>query len=181
MSTSHHTHRPSVVAVDSGTHYHFLNHLATVKVVPDGDGSMSVVEFHAPRGFGPPLHRHESEDELFIILDGEIEVRSGDDAAIAAAGAYVYLPRRIPHTFQVHSATARIATITAAGPTVPRFDAMVAALGTPVDEPTMPVPVYIDPSRVADVTRDHGIDILGPPLPPLPPLDRSRPAPTEQP
>lgn len=30
------------------------------------------MEFLAPRNFGPPLHLHEAEDELFYILDGEL-------------------------------------------------------------------------------------------------------------
>ena len=50
-----------------GANFHFLNHLATVKVSADRTRSMSVVEFLAPKGFGPPLHTHRDEDELFII------------------------------------------------------------------------------------------------------------------
>ena len=36
-----------VIAPGSGTHLHFLNHLATVKVAAEGERSMSVVQFDA--------------------------------------------------------------------------------------------------------------------------------------
>jgi hypothetical protein len=57
--------------------------------------------------------------------------------------------------------------VTASTATVPQFDQMVAALGEAVAEPSMPEPGYVDPVRVADVCRDLGIDILGPPPAPL--------------
>ena len=31
------------------------------------EGQLSVVEFLAPKGFGPPLHRHNYEDDLFVV------------------------------------------------------------------------------------------------------------------
>ena len=45
------------VPADEGDHHFFLNHLATVKVGAGGsDSGLALVEFVAPRGFGPPLH-----------------------------------------------------------------------------------------------------------------------------
>lgn len=57
----------SVLAQGEGRHLHFLNNLATIKVSPGSDGSMSAVEFLAPKGFGPPLHCHRDEDELGAV------------------------------------------------------------------------------------------------------------------
>jgi quercetin dioxygenase-like cupin family protein len=156
-----------VLAAEEGEHFHFLNHLATIKVRAGDHGSMSVVEFVGPRGFGPPLHTHTEEDELFVIFDGELEFRTGDQRIVGAAGSYTYLPRAVPHTFQVLTETARFVNVTASPTTTPRFDQMVAALGEPTGSPTLPEPGYIDPVRVADVCREHGIDIVGPPPTPL--------------
>ena len=163
-------HQPSIdpylVRRNTGTHFHFLNHLATIKVRGDS-GAMSVVEFIGPRGFGPPLHKHIDEDELFIILDGELVFRTGDEEIIGTTGSYAFMPHAIPHTFQVLSDTARFTNVTASRTRAPRFDEMVAALGEPTIDPTLPVPSEIDPGRVAEICAYHGIEILGPPPAPL--------------
>jgi quercetin dioxygenase-like cupin family protein len=156
-----------VLARDEGPHLHFLDNLATVKVTAGESGSMAAVEFSAPRGFGPPLHCHRDEDELVVVLDGEVAFRSGDDEAIATDGACAYLPHGIPHTFQVLSPTARMLSITSSASTTPVFDLMVTALGSATDEPTIPAPSPIDPAHVALVCADHGVDVLGPPPAPL--------------
>jgi quercetin dioxygenase-like cupin family protein len=99
---------PFVLAAEEGTHLHFLNHLATVKVASGEARAMSVVEFLAPKDFGPPIHRHADEDELFVVLDGEVAFICGDDETIGGPGAIAYLPRTVPHGFQVVSDAARI-------------------------------------------------------------------------
>jgi quercetin dioxygenase-like cupin family protein len=154
---------PEVIAPGSGQHLHFLNHLATVKVRGGDEGSLSVVEFAAARGFGPPLHRHDHEDELFVVLSGEVAFHAGDDVTIARDGSIAHLPHGLPHTFQVHSDEARFVCVTGSRVRAPRFDRMVAALGIEVAEPTLPEPGPIDPGRVAEVCADHGIQVLGPP------------------
>jgi quercetin dioxygenase-like cupin family protein len=155
------------VAPGTGHHLHFLNHLATIKVRPGDTGALSVVEFEAPRGFGPPLHRHHDEDELFVVLEGELAFFGGEDRTTTGEGGLAFLPHGTPHTFQVLSPTARFTCVTASRTATPRFDRMVAALGETVDAPSLPDPGYIDAGHVADVCRDHGIDVLGPPPPPL--------------
>lgn len=157
----------AVLARGEGTHLHFLNNLATIKFSAGTDGSMSVVEFSANRGFGPPLHTHRDEDELVVVLDGEVAFRSGDTEIIGTTGASAYLPHAVPHTFQVLSETARMLSVTASATTTPEFDQMVAALGEPVSVPTIPGEMDIDPGQVAMVNDAHGIDILGPPPAPL--------------
>lgn len=168
MSIPTAAHRaPEVIAPGSGHHLHFLNHLATIKVRGGGDGAFSVVEFAAPRGLGPPLHRHDDEDEVFVILDGEVAFHTGDDVTLAGQGSVAYLPHGIAHTFQVHSDTARFVCVTGTLTGSPRFDAMVSALGVEVATPTLPEPGPIDPGRVAEVCGAHGIQVLGPPPAPL--------------
>jgi quercetin dioxygenase-like cupin family protein len=159
--------RPLILEPGGGEHYYFLNHLATVKVSGEPDGQLSVVEFLAPRGFGPPVHRHNDEDELFVVLEGEIVLRTGSIEKTCGEGGVALLPRAVPHGFQVLSDEARILNVTGSSSGPPRFDAMVAALGTPAPEPSMPSPQPIDPGQVAEVCAAHGIDILGPPPPPL--------------
>ena len=167
IDTMTETRAPEVIAPGSGHHLHFLNHLATIKVRGGADGALSVVEFAAPRGLGPPLHQHLDEDELFVVLDGEVAFHSGEDRLTAGPGGMAFLPHGVPHTFQVHSASARFLCVTGSRVTAPRFDRMVAALGVPTAEATVPEPGPIDPAHVADVCLEHGIQILGPPPAPL--------------
>ncbi len=157
---------PYVLQQDEGHHHHFLNHLATTKVAGAPTGSLGAVEFLAPRDFGPPIHQHEDEDELIVVLDGEIAFQIGDGEITASAGACAFLPHGVPHGFQVLSEEARFLAVTASATSAPRFDAFVAAVGTPAPAATMPVPGPVDPQRLAEISLDHGITVLGPPLGP---------------
>lgn len=150
----------------AGTHYHFLNHLATVKVrAGDSASGIGAVEFAAPRGFGPPLHVHREEDELFYVLDGRVrfELDGGASVVHGERGACLLLPSEVPHTFCVESATARMLTVFAGRRSAPSFDAFVETLGVPTDEPNLPTPVDIDPGVVAEACARHGMQVLGPP------------------
>lgn len=160
-------HRPTILEPGGGTRYHFLDNLATVKVAAGEDGDLSVVEFLAPRGFGPPMHRHNHEDELFVVLEGQIDFITGDTRRSGSAGVVALLPRAVPHTFQVVSDTARILNVTGSQVGAPRFDQMVSALGVPTDSSDLPALMDIDPGQVAEVCAAHGIDIVGPPPAPL--------------
>lgn len=157
------------VTADQGDHNFFLNHLATVKVgAGSSDSGLSLVEFVAPRGFGPPLHVHTEEDELMYVLDGEIRIDLDDgDSTVVSAGAAVALPHGVPHVWQVVSDTARFLTVNAGRRNGPSFDQFVIALGTPTDPQALPDPVAIDPGHVAQVCAAHSIEVLGPPPRPL--------------
>ncbi len=156
------------VPAGEGDHFHFLNHLATVKVAAgESTTGMSAVEFSAPRGFGPPLHVHREEDEVMYVIDGRIRLDVGDDPVWAETGSVVSLPHGVPHVFQVESATARFLTVTAGRRSAPSFDRFVAALGDPTALPSMPAPGDISPGHVAQVCAEHGIEVLGPPPAPL--------------
>ena len=97
-----------------GVHRAFLNHLATVKLDAGSSASgMGAVEFLAPRGFGPPLHVHREEDELFYVIDGHVRFEYGGDSVHGETGALLLLPNAEPHTFQVESDTARFLTVVA--------------------------------------------------------------------
>jgi quercetin dioxygenase-like cupin family protein len=148
---------------------HALDNLVTFKATAGESGALTAVEFLAPRGFGPPLHCHRDEDELVVVLEGEVAFRSGDTEAVTGTGGTAYLPHGVPHTFQVLSETARMLSVTASVTpgTAPRFDRMFRALGEPVNEPALPEPMDIDPGNVAMVLDQHGIDTLGPPPAPL--------------
>jgi quercetin dioxygenase-like cupin family protein len=51
------------------------------------------------RGFGPPKHYHEDQDEWFYCLAGEYVVEVGDQRFRLTPGDSVLGPRRVPHAF----------------------------------------------------------------------------------
>lgn len=50
---------------------------------------------------GAPLHVHTREDEYFYVLEGVIRGRVGDESFEAGPHSFVFLPRNIPHEWDV--------------------------------------------------------------------------------
>lgn len=70
----------------------------------DTGGHISLVENTVPAGSaGPPLHRHDF-DELFYVLDGELDVLVGDARGARAAGQLAFVARGTPHALANRSA-----------------------------------------------------------------------------
>ncbi|WP_346619839.1 cupin domain-containing protein [Blastococcus montanus] len=65
---------------DDAPAYWTLGELMTVLATAEQTGgAFSVLEERLPRGAEPPPHVHHREDESFLVLDGELTVRVGDD------------------------------------------------------------------------------------------------------
>jgi quercetin dioxygenase-like cupin family protein len=144
----------------------FLNTLVTVRVRHDeGEDGISVLESFAPHGDSPPLHIHRTEDETFHVLEGELRLRARDADVRLAAGEAILTPKGVPHTYRVESPEgARWLVITTRGD----FERFVRALGRPAERPELPAaqapptPEQVD--ALAAAARQHGIDMVGPPL-----------------
>lgn len=65
----------------------------------DTAGRYCLIDMHVPPGGGPPPHRHDFE-EMFSVLDGEIEVTFRGEKSTARAGETVNIPANAPHQFQ---------------------------------------------------------------------------------
>jgi mannose-6-phosphate isomerase-like protein (cupin superfamily) len=62
-------------------------------------GNLTVIESRT-RG-GAPWHVHSREDEYFYVIEGKIIVHCGDENYSAGSGSFVFLPRGIPHAWDV--------------------------------------------------------------------------------
>ena len=72
------------------------------------DGRYCLIEMRVPDGGGPPPHRHDFE-EMFTILDGEIEFTFRGEKHVVRAGSTVNIPANAPHHFRnVSGAQARM-------------------------------------------------------------------------
>lgn len=92
---------PIVRPAGEGKAVGVLGHTSLFKVLPDETGgAYAILEQTIPAGHGPPLHLHRHETEIFYILEGEFEIRVGEETIRVAPGALAVGPRGIPHTFR---------------------------------------------------------------------------------
>lgn len=82
--------------------YWYIGHLLSVLLrAEDTGGLLSLLKVTEVKGLEPPPHTHTREDELFYLLNGEIEYFVGGKTYQATAGDCMFLPRNIMHSFKV--------------------------------------------------------------------------------
>lgn len=62
-------------------------------------GRYCLIDMLVPSGGGPPPHRHDFE-EMFTVLDGEIEVMFRGSQLVLRAGETANIPANAPHSFR---------------------------------------------------------------------------------
>ena len=62
-------------------------------------GRYCLIDMIVPDGGGPPPHRHDFE-EMFTMLEGEIEFTFRGETKTVRAGSTVNVPANAPHTFR---------------------------------------------------------------------------------
>ncbi|MHB8643601.1 MAG: cupin domain-containing protein [Gaiellaceae bacterium] len=133
----------------------FLNNTAIIHTT-------ALVEIGARKGDMPPLHVHETEDEVFYVLEGELSLFTPAGTQRLAAGVAASGPRGVPHTYRVESETARWLAYAAAGD----FASFVAAASRPAEADGLPPETHPTSEQAAGLERlaaAHGIKLLGPP------------------
>jgi quercetin dioxygenase-like cupin family protein len=71
----------------------------TTKIVNPDESSFTVLDMTIQPGFGAPAHISESEDKLFIVLEGQVKYLVGDQTEVATPGARVLVPKGVVHGF----------------------------------------------------------------------------------
>jgi quercetin dioxygenase-like cupin family protein len=103
---------------------------------PETAGRYCLIEMNVPPGGGPSPHRHDFE-EMFYLLDGEIEFTFRGERSVGHAGHVVNIPANAPHSFKnVGDAPARLLCMcTPAGQ-----EEFFMLVGRPVASRTSPAP-----------------------------------------
>ena len=111
----------------------------------DTAGRYSLIDMHVPPGGGPPRHRHDFE-EMFTVLEGEVEVTFRGERVTARAGQTVNVPANAPHSFRNVSdrPTRLLCMCCPAGQ-----DEFFLAIGDAVDGRTTPAPKLDEAERAA--------------------------------
>ena len=122
----------------------------------DTNGNYAVMEITSPPQAGPPLHRHQREDEFFYILEGEYLFEVDGKEIKAGPGCSIFAPRGTAHTVQnVGFAPGRVlVTVQPGGLDLFFVDLDRATRGIKEPDPSVLVPIF----------RNYGLELLGPPM-----------------
>jgi len=95
--------RVVVIAPDAGRNFSAFGSTAQFKLEGTHTGGRLCLGLAVtPPGGGPPPHVHRTDDELFIVVEGQLEVWCDAGWMPAPAGSVVYLPRGSRHTPSRH-------------------------------------------------------------------------------
>jgi quercetin dioxygenase-like cupin family protein len=102
----------------------------------DSAGRYCLIDMYVPVGGGPPPHRHDFE-EMFTLLEGELEFTFRGETMIVPAGSTVNIPANAPHSFKNLSGKSVRALCMC---TPPGLEEFFMAVGDRVDSRTAPPP-----------------------------------------
>jgi quercetin dioxygenase-like cupin family protein len=99
-------------------------------------GRYCVIDMLVPDGGGPPPHRHDFE-EMFTLLEGDLEFTFRGETQTIRAGSTVNIPANAPHMFKNKSGKTvhMLCTCAPAGQ-----EEFFAAIGFPIDSRTSSPP-----------------------------------------
>ena len=109
-----------------------------------------------PPGGGPPLHTHDSEDELFVVLEGEFTFTIGGCVTTVGPSGSTVAPRGIAHCFKnCSNDKARMLIAFTPGSIEGFFDYGLPVNGTvPSDEHLI--------MRIGELGPRYGVTLMGP-------------------
>ena len=134
------------VSIAGGTYTILVTGAATA-------GRYCLLDMLIPSGGGPPPHRHDFE-EMFTLLDGELEFTFRGENSVLRAGSTVNIPANAPHSFVNTSGNAARMLCMCAPAGQEEF---FLAVGDPVASRTAPPP---DLSQEAKAERGRKAEAL---------------------
>jgi quercetin dioxygenase-like cupin family protein len=153
------------VGVDSGEAVWFNGGLVLLKATGSHTaGTFGAIELRARKGFGSPLHVHERDDEIFVVLEGDVRFQLGEAVTEATTGSLVYGPREVGHAFRVDSPEARLLLIFGPAGT----EGFFREAGKPAPSVQLPPldEVFLDKDALMEIAGRYHQRFVGPPLPP---------------
>lgn len=93
---------PYALAWGEGRTYEMYGNFFTFKAGSNETG-LAFIEYTTRKGEEPETHTHNGEDEIFFVLDGELEFSCGGKTLRAGPRGFVFLPRDVPHNFRILS------------------------------------------------------------------------------
>jgi quercetin dioxygenase-like cupin family protein len=157
MSPSTTAAQPFAVPARQGEAYWWFGQLGEIKATAEQTGgAYTLVEITVGPGYATPLHVHHTEDEAFLMVEGEATFEVGDQTVQAGPGDYLFGPRDIPHRWSTETGARLFYLLSPGG-----FEALIREVGVPARERTVPPADLEPPAEAADIVARHGNAIVG--------------------
>jgi mannose-6-phosphate isomerase-like protein (cupin superfamily) len=117
-------------------------------------GQLTILDYRAPAGFGPPRHLHSREDEVLELIEGQAVFWTPNLSCVLGPGDLILLPKLGAHTWRAY------------GPKGIHFTATFTPSGferyfQDIEQRHL---LASDQAQLRAVAGDMGMEILGPPL-----------------
>ena len=146
---------PSVVMPGEAKTYTAFGDQATFLLTGDQTGGRyTMFRYVVAPGGGPPLHRHDGEDEWFLVLEGRAEFYESGIWSEVPVGGAVFMPRGSVHSFRNPGDTPLTLLIHTAPSGFETFFSRCAAEFEKEGGPEM--------ERIFLIAAEHGISFEGP-------------------
>ena len=123
----------------------------------DNSGAVAVLEFLTKPDDGAFLHVHHVENEWFYALEGEYDIKVGNEIFHLSQGGSVYAPKLIPHTFHdVSDKGSRLLVVVQPAGHIEAFSVDLFKLIASGNR---------DESTIRALFQKHDMELVGPPLP----------------
>lgn len=141
----------------------YMGGLTTFLVKSDEtDDRFLLLEARTVPGAEPPPHLHYDQDEVFYILEGEIEVYCMNQVWIAKPGEVVFLPRNQAHAFYFLSPIRMLAFVQPGR----GLDGYFEAMSSPATDMEIPAQIATyaesDPAAAIALAAKYGVKMLTP-------------------
>ncbi len=128
----------------------------------DTGGRFALAEVVGLPGSGPPPHIHHSVDEVYWLLEGELEVLDGERTFMAKAGSVFHIPKGTLHAWR-NATTGQARTLLLIVPAgFEGFFEEAGVPGTDLSSPPPP-PTSNELQKMVEIGRKY--DTEYPPLP----------------
>lgn len=120
----------------------------------DTNGDLAIFEQTSlSQGKGTPLHIHNSQDEIFYVLEGAYYFQAGEEKYNLTVGDSIFLPRKVAHAWTQVSEKGKMNVILQPAGKLENFFITMSQLD---HEPSQ--------SEIAKIFADNDMQVVGPPL-----------------
>lgn len=138
----------------SQTHHWNGTSYRTILTTAETGGAMAIIYGEAEPLSGPPTHIHDTEDEIFVVLEGEMTFEVAGVQFVRGPLGTAFVPRGQPHSFRTGPKGARCVTVLTPG----GFEGFFAEMARAQYQ------IPQDVAKVAEVAARFGSRLAGPGL-----------------
>jgi mannose-6-phosphate isomerase-like protein (cupin superfamily) len=134
----------------------YLQMLMTIKASGDRTGgALGLIDLKCPAG-QTPLHVHRKEDEGWYLLEGRVTCTCGEESVTAEPGAFLWLPRDVPHRLRFETECHLLQMAIPAG-----LEVFHQRMGQPAPRIELPPPGQVlDTEKYRRLAAEQGLEII---------------------